>query len=293
MSEVSESINTVLKHLEVLGLTPNQSKVIVSMSKLGTADANTVVIESGVPRAKIYGILSELVNLDLIEKDKVNDRLYNYKGTDHIITTLKTESLKYTKKILEAAEKSENILKEIEETSDKEPIKDLWIYEGLDNIIPYVESAVNSSSQSIYGSINSLILNKIWESLEKAHLNHSKIHLFIEKHDFSSLAQEKSGFIHNCITFEFSSVQKLLFLISQKNRNANEENAENFLSEFRNFYENKPSFLIIDETISFIVLKTLKENSDFLGLKFTNPDIVRTQKNVIEWIVKLIRSFLK
>ena len=56
MSEVSESINTVLKHLEVLGLTPNQSKVIVSMSKLGTADANTVVIESGVPRAKIYGI---------------------------------------------------------------------------------------------------------------------------------------------------------------------------------------------------------------------------------------------
>ena len=61
--------NGNLETLKELGLTFSQAKVYLAAAKLGRANANDIWKESGVGRQEVYRILSEILELGLIEKE--------------------------------------------------------------------------------------------------------------------------------------------------------------------------------------------------------------------------------
>ena len=68
---------TLLNDLQILGLTQLEGKVMIALIKLGIADASKLVSSSGVPQSKIYKILSQLENRQLIQSEQLGGRRRN------------------------------------------------------------------------------------------------------------------------------------------------------------------------------------------------------------------------
>ena len=74
---------------EELGLSLNQSRVLITLIKYGKAKASDISQLSGVPRAKVYSVLDQLVNLGLVDKKPGRPVKYRAKTPEEIVKRIR------------------------------------------------------------------------------------------------------------------------------------------------------------------------------------------------------------
>ncbi len=109
---------------EELGLTTYQAKVLITLIKCGETKASDIAQLSGVPRAKVYSILDQLVNMGLIDKMPERPIRFRAKPPKEIVKRLKynieTEYKKTLKKIREVSRDLIKVLDRLYKTSEIE-----------------------------------------------------------------------------------------------------------------------------------------------------------------------------
>ena len=75
--------------LEKLGLSGYQIKVLLSLMQCGEAKASDIAQLSGVPRAKVYFVLDQLVDLGLIDKKPGRPIKYSAKSPHEVVERLR------------------------------------------------------------------------------------------------------------------------------------------------------------------------------------------------------------
>ena len=101
-----------LETLKELGLTFSQAKVYLAAAKLGRANANDIWKESGVGRQEVYRILSEILELGLIEKEISRPTQFKSvelsKGLKILLNTRRKEATILNAKVRKIIKQNEN-----------------------------------------------------------------------------------------------------------------------------------------------------------------------------------------
>lgn len=112
------------KVFEELGLSLYQAKVLAALIQYGEAKASDISQLSGVPRAKVYSVLDQLVDLGLVDKKPGRPVKYKPKSPEDIVERLKynieIEYRKRLKKIEEIESELVDLLKELYKPSEVE-----------------------------------------------------------------------------------------------------------------------------------------------------------------------------
>jgi sugar-specific transcriptional regulator TrmB len=66
-------LENILQQLKKLGFNEYEAKSYVSLVKQGTVTAYQVSKDSGIPRARIYDVLSNLVEKGIVLKEEIED----------------------------------------------------------------------------------------------------------------------------------------------------------------------------------------------------------------------------
>lgn len=104
--------NGNLETLKELGLTFSQAKVYLAAAKLGRANANDIWKESGVGRQEVYRILTEILELGLIEKEISRPTQFKpvelSKGLKILLNTKRKEATILNAKVRKIIKQNEN-----------------------------------------------------------------------------------------------------------------------------------------------------------------------------------------
>jgi len=102
----------IKKILEDIGLSGYQVKALLALIQCGEAKASDIAQLSGVPRAKVYSVLDQLVDLGLVDKKPGRPIIYKAKKPNEIVERLKLNiEMEYRKKIKEFEEIEEELEK--------------------------------------------------------------------------------------------------------------------------------------------------------------------------------------
>jgi len=103
--------------LESFGLSNYQARVLVALIQCGEGKASDISQLSGVPRAKVYSVLDQLVNLGLIDKRPGRPTYYIAKKPEEILERLRfnveAECREKIRRIEDEGEKAIQLLEEL------------------------------------------------------------------------------------------------------------------------------------------------------------------------------------
>lgn len=109
-------IEDVEQIFENLGLSTYQAKVLFTLIRHGEAKASNISELSGVPRAKIYSVLDQLVDMGFVDKKPGRPAKYKPKPPEKIVERLKYNILlDYTKRLKTVEEIEENLIEKLRE----------------------------------------------------------------------------------------------------------------------------------------------------------------------------------
>ena len=115
------SLNLVIsmdieKLLEELGLSSYQAKVLTALIQCGESKASDVSQLSGVPRAKVYSVLDQLVDMGLVDKKPGRPIKYKAKAPEEIVERLRYNiEMEYKKRLRRIEEIGSDLIRILRE----------------------------------------------------------------------------------------------------------------------------------------------------------------------------------
>lgn len=115
------SLNLVIsmdieKLFEELGLSLYQAKVLTALIQCGESKASDVSQLSGVPRAKVYSVLDQLVDMGLVDKKPGRPVKYKVKTPEEIVERLRYNiEMEYKKRLRRIEEVSDDLIRILRE----------------------------------------------------------------------------------------------------------------------------------------------------------------------------------
>ena len=102
--------------LEELGLSGYQVKVLMALIQCGEAKASEISQLSGVPRAKVYSVLDQLVDMGLIDKKPGRPIIYKAKTPKDVVVRLKLNlEMEYKERIRRIEEFGDELVQVLED----------------------------------------------------------------------------------------------------------------------------------------------------------------------------------
>ncbi len=101
---------------EELGLSLYQAKVLTALIQCGESKASDISQLSGVPRAKVYSVLDQLVDMGLVDKKPGRPIRYRAKTPEEIVERLKYNiEMEYRKRLRRIEEVGDDLIKILRE----------------------------------------------------------------------------------------------------------------------------------------------------------------------------------
>jgi len=135
-------VSDIVQQLKKLGFNEYEAKAYVSLVKLGPVTAYQVSKESGIPRARIYDVLTTLVEKGIVLKEEINDAArYSPLPVEIFLEKAKSE-WQSTYAVINDS------LKELE-TSAKEVDNRVITLKDYQTIISYCQTLINKAEERI------------------------------------------------------------------------------------------------------------------------------------------------
>lgn len=205
-----------------LGLTEYDSKVLISLLKIGTSPVGEIYRHSGVPRNKIYGSLRSLMDKGLIEVIPSIPKKYAFKEVDALYGLLSKEEerLKLLRNGIEH-------LKKIESKIGKDKAQ-LWINYGTPAFKEKVKASLKKTRKENFVIITKFKMDPVVLRLTKEAIHRgTKIKFLVSAVDanFVKTWQEAGVKIRktlNCPEFGFATYDNFLCRINLENEGKND-----------------------------------------------------------------------
>lgn len=294
-----------ISSLKELGLTENQAKTIIAMVKINTrSDATNISKVSNVPRSKIYLILQQLTEMELIETFQIEGGINYYKclKIDNIIAKLKEFSDKKIDRISKALESTEDGLKNLENTeqlSNDEKL-DFVAIKGTDRIIDQIldllDSYHNPSIRIIvnlpyftYKIVSTAVLDKLVE-ICKASSSTLDLTILVNKEELSEIKNISAYDLLNEYFFPAPIPPKDKKTITNKSKLPIKEPSDNIISDLSNLFESRPFFMIVGTESAFVIIE---KDYTSTALRIQNKTFLQFQQDIINSLFAVIKQFGK
>lgn len=153
--------------LNSFGITSNEAKVYITLLQMDASTGYKISKSSGVPRSKIYNLLSSLEEKGLVLKSADETPLYKSLPVSELINKLKNDSE-------ENIDALDNSLKRLGTISKPESI---WLMDTYDQVFDKVLYQIENAQDSLYVQIYSEDLNpKLIDALTNAE---KRLHKFV------------------------------------------------------------------------------------------------------------------
>ena len=151
----------LIEKLVELGLTRNEAKAYVALVELGVAAPLNVATASGVPKAKIYYVLSELERKGIVESHQGKPKLYRAIEPSKALEML-------AEKYLEAKREALKLLEALARRERKVDVGALWTIRGRRNILNRIRAVVKSVKYSLAIASTDEVLLTLARDLQQA-----------------------------------------------------------------------------------------------------------------------------
>ena len=300
MSDNELQINS----LKELGLTENQAKAIIGMVKIGTqSDATTIARVSNIPRSKIYLILQQLNELELVEIFPVEGgaNYYSCLKIDSIILKLKEISDERITKILSSLDFAEKNLKSLEKSEmiDSGDKLDFIVIKGKDRIIDQIQDSLEEIGQTdkeiimtIPISISKDVSKAIFQTLiniteKKSGSLNAKI--LVNSQEYKQIEDliDISPLRNNFLVVDFEFLKQRF-----KGQRIGGENTMPFLliNKFETFFSSRPLFIVAGTEAAFI---GIGDSNMLSSVKIQRSEFISFQQRFISNLFDLIHTFVK
>ncbi len=287
------------KDLQTLGLSKNESQVLIALTKLGNAEASRIAEASRVPQNKIYQIMRQLEEKNIILTEPV-------KGGANYYTLLHTpvQAIDHLQEgvlspVEEASKRAQHELTEILNIlSDEEPIQqEMWTVRGNHQIIQTVEDMIKNAQKFIITNFRPEYLLQITSALEKAKQRGLAIHLLMrrdeletiknkEKVDIDLIANEVLAGDFNMLKDDVSKFSPFI------------EGGSIFPQMMENFNSiilNRPNMIVVDPNLdtrgSLIAVRSKDNSLGGVGIVFINEDLINFQMTILGIVRDLVSHF--
>jgi len=291
--------NLLEDDLQLLGLTKNEAKVLITMVRLGTpVEAPKIANLSGVPRSKIYQVLEGLSEKSIVSMGEVTGKANIYRlrfESSEIIEHLQN---RIHNPIEKAAERSNKSLAEISNTlqEDRGGIQEVGLIQGHQHIKRVFRSRIDAAEQSIISNITPEFVVPINDSLSEAIKRGVDVTVFMleeEVERLNELIPEKNLF-SNVIGINVEKLQMMVELIPDEIASHTSSNLKSTISSFGFFLLNRPIFVLIDNglptTTSFLILKSNLGPSHDTAIEIQNKDFINSISEILNLIQNLASS---
>lgn len=144
----------LIEDLKVAGLTGNESKVYLGLTKIGEASANELAKNLGLDRTLIYTILNHLMEKGLVSYViKSNKKFFSASEPQNLLNKIKKEE-RIIKKVIEKLKPIKTINK---------PLPKVNIYDGKDGLRTFLRLLIKNKKISAFGATG-----KLYDSLFEA-----------------------------------------------------------------------------------------------------------------------------
>lgn len=134
---------SLISQLTSLGLTQSEAKAYMSLVRLGRSPARAIHEDSGIPRSKVYEVLS-----DLEEKGYIKTAM-GAKPTEFIPTAVDAVVGDLEERTIHSAEDARRMLKALESSRVEKPEEFAWALQGRDQVIMGLRGAIERAKEFI------------------------------------------------------------------------------------------------------------------------------------------------
>lgn len=289
--------------LKELGLTENQSKCIIGMVKIGSqSDATTIAKVSNIPRSKIYLILQQLNELELIETFQIEggNNYYKCLKIDDIISRLKDISAERINRINQALESAENTLKSLEniDQSENSEILDFVAIKGRDRIIQQIIDLIDQFHEPpvrilinlpffTYKGVSIAVLDELLKISKNSKIK-MNLDILVNEEEYNAI---KKTYGADVLTGYFLAIK-----FPPKANNSTQipiklpitSPSSNIFINLENLFDSRPFFLIVDNESAFIIIENDYTST---ALRIQNKTFLQFQMDIINSLFAVVKQF--
>ncbi|MFX1511028.1 MAG: TrmB family transcriptional regulator [Promethearchaeota archaeon] len=290
---IDESL--LLKDLQILGLTPYESRVYIALTKLGSAEASKIINTSQVPQKRVYQILQGLKEKGLIDIEQIRGGANLYRtslspsqGIDHL-QQIVFNPLK------QAAKRAEQNLTKINRTLMHEAVPDQEIVtiRGKRQVLNSAEVLINSASKLIICNFLSDLLIPLSPHLEAAKNHGVEIRLIIPGEEKQQVADfyPLETIASNVLGLNFEGLKHKSEQLSNIQAPFN---LPRLLDLFSVLMKDRPNLLLIDPTsdksVSLLVMRTANSSVEVAAVEVRNKEFIEFQHRLLILVWDIIAT---
>lgn len=298
---MSEPEAQLLSSLQSLDLKQNEAKVIIGMVKIGNyADASTIATISHVPRPKIYPILQELANENIIDSLVIEGGVNHYKTPkiESIISTLKKRNETKVNTALSIAEENLKGLNGSFEVEKSDKL-DFIVIKGRERIKDEIQNTLEEIGQTdkaimitIPVSISKYLSKAIFKSLLKIKERKSgnlNVKILVDSQEYKEIQSimDINSLKNNFLVVDFEFMKNVF---KRQQTNGNDAMPLILIEKFETFFSSRPIFIVAGTEAAFI---TIGNDNMMSSVKIQRSEFITFQQRFLSNLFDLLQTFVK
>lgn len=270
--------------LQNLGLRKNEAKVYIALTELGQASTTILTKVSGIPRSKIYDILSRLESLNLVLSENSEGGV-----NIHRVIDLEQGIVKLEETLKENIKNSSEIaikgLKKFHQTyeSNIESLQEIWSLKGVEKIKSTLKVMIQGTKREILCTLDFDIFKILKQELRQIIKKDGEIKLLMSLKEEEAKEYQWNEFKPH---IRFFSNQKLQEILDNYSSQWDDKKLKNIINMLELVFTERPNILIFNpktkNQTSMLILKSSNPTIGLIAIHLENKEFIDFQTLTLE-----------
>ncbi|MHA1971958.1 MAG: TrmB family transcriptional regulator [Candidatus Hodarchaeales archaeon] len=289
---MTDNEEQIIEDLQLLGFSQNESKIIISLIKLGRpAEAKKIAKTSGVPSSKIYKILEGLEEKSIISITEIRKGANIYRLTQPPSVFIPQLQKNISEKLSAASQRSMQSLNSLYSTINdrEEGFHEVWLIKGKKTIINVLKEAIENSEKYILTNMFPEFIKTLMPELISAKQRSVEIKIAMLDDEVKRISKDNQIdlLIPNSVGASF---EKLDTIIKQIPYERQLKSLNSIVTNFHGLLLERPNILVVDPNTShgtsILIINSKKRDYLLTAVQIQDAEF-------ISFIVKLLELVLK
>lgn len=274
----------ILFSLQNLGLRKNEAKVYLALTELDQSTTAMLTKLSGIPRSKIYDVISQLESLNLIISEKSEGGVNIFKVLDLEGGILKMKETLITK-IEKSATNAIQGLNEYHQTqaSGKGALQEAWTLKGINKIQNTITSIIQKTKVKILCALDYKLLQTFSQEIKLIIDRNLTLQLLVSSRNGDKFDPES---LKELRPFARVYNKKKILKILDNLTFSDENNTNNLMKILELVFTERPNIIIFDPETekqnSMLILNSSDPAINLIAIHLDNKEFIKFQRMSLE-----------